>query len=442
MCGQSHGAGPAGAFERGREEIRTGRRTLLAAGAAGIAISTATATSSLPRAAAAVSAGTRRRAYVLVLDGCRPDEITRTLMPRTSALRDGGLHHPRATSLPVMETIPNHVMMMTGVRPDRSGVPANSILDRTTGEVREMDRPEDIRVRTIIERLGRFGLTTGTVLSKEYLYGIFGGRATHRWEPAPIVPVSGHAPDLFTMEATLAMVEEHDPHLVFVNLGDIDRLGHSDLTGPLGARAARQAALAATDVQVGRFVDLLKTSGRWATSLVVVLADHSMDWSLPHQLIHLAPVLEADPLLAGNVTIADNGGADLLYWTGDPALLDAAVARMRALASAVPGVLAAHDPRVTPALRTGPLGGDVVVYARAGWRFSDPDQWSNPIPGNHGHPATMPIPFFLAGGHRRVPRGVTSSRRAATIDVAPTLADFFGVGAPRGGYDGRSRLPG
>jgi len=438
MCG----VGRTGAFERGRDEIRTGRRTLLTAGA-GIAISTvaSTVTSSLPRAAAAASAGTRRRAYVVVLDGCRPDEISPALMPRTSALRDGGLHHPRATSLPVMETIPNHVMMMTGVRPDRSGVPANSILDRTTGEIREMDRPEDIRVRTVIERLNRHGLTTGTVLSKEYLYGIFGGRATHRWEPAPIVPVSGHAPDLFTMEATLAMVEEHDPHLVFVNLGDIDRMGHSDPTGPLGVRAARRAALAATDAQVGRFVDLLRSSGRWSRSLVVVLADHSMDWSLPHQLIHLTPVLEADPLLAGNVTIADNGGADLLYWTGDPARLDAAVARMRVLSAAVPGVLAAHDPRVTPSLRTGPLGGDVIVHAKSGWRFSDPDQWSNPIPGNHGHPATMPIPFFLAGGHRRVPRGVTSSRRAATVDVAPTLADFFGVGAPRGGYDGRSRLP-
>ncbi|GAB3038854.1 hypothetical protein GCM10011376_34280 [Nocardioides flavus (ex Wang et al. 2016)] len=427
--------GRSDAFERGRDEIRTGRRTLLAAGAAGIAIS------SLPRAAAAASAGTRKRAYVLVLDGCRPDEITPELMPRTSALRDGGLHHPRATSLPVMETIPNHVMMMTGVRPDCSGVPANSILDRSTGEIRDMDRPEDIRVPTVIERLNRHGLTTGTVLSKEYLYGVFGGRATHRWEPAPIVPVSGHAPDAFTMEAALAMVRRNDPHLLFVNLGDIDRMGHSDLTGPLGVRAARQAALAATDVQVGRFVDLLKSSGRWRTSMVVVLADHSMDWSLPHQLIHLTPALEADPLLAGNVTIADNGGADLLYWTGDPALLDAAVARMVALSSAVPGVLSAHDPRATPSLRTGPLGGDVIVYAKAGWRFSDPDQWSNPIPGNHGHPVTMPIPFFVAGGHRRVPRGVTSSRRAATIDVAPTVADFFGVGAPRGGYDGRSRLP-
>ena len=431
MCGPER----SDAFERGRHEIRTGRRTLLAAGAAGVAIS------SLPGAAAAATGTTGTRAYVLVLDGCRPDEITPTLMPRTSALRDGGLHHPRATSMPVMETIPNHVMMMTGVRPDRSGVPANSILDRTTGEVRDMDRADDIRVQTVIERLNDAGLTTGTVLSKQYLYGVFGSRATHRWEPAPVVPVSGHAPDVFTMDAALAMVTEHDPHLVFVNLGDIDRLGHSDLTGPLGLKAARQAALASTDVQVGRFVDLLTSSGRWEQSMVVVLADHSMDWSLPHQLIHLSPVLEADPLLAGHVTIADNGGADLLYWTGDPSLLDAAVARMIALSSGVPGVLAAHDPRTTPALRTGPVGGDVVVYARAGWRFSDPDQWSNPIPGNHGHPATMPIPFFVAGGHPRVPARTTSSAQAATIDVAPTLSALFGVGAPSGGYDGVSRLP-
>ena len=77
------------------------------------------------------------------------------------------------------------------------------------------------------------------MLSKEYLYGVFGDRATHRWEPAPIIPVSGHAPDQFTMDAALAMVDEFDPHLVFVNLGDIDRFGHADFTGnDAPARAA------------------------------------------------------------------------------------------------------------------------------------------------------------------------------------------------------------
>jgi predicted AlkP superfamily pyrophosphatase or phosphodiesterase len=68
--------------------------------------------------------------YVLVVDGCSPQEITSTLTPNLAALRGTGTNYPAAQSLPVMETIPNHVMMMTGVRPDRSGVPANSVYDR------------------------------------------------------------------------------------------------------------------------------------------------------------------------------------------------------------------------------------------------------------------------------------------------------------------------
>ena len=425
-------------FERGLDDIRTGRRSLLKlAGAGGATIALSTATGWSPAAAAR----SLRRAYVLVLDGCRPDEVTAPLMPRVAALRDAGLNHPFASSMPIMETIPNHVMMMTGVRPDRSGVPANSVYDRAEGVIRDLDRPTDITIGTIIERLNAAGHTTGTVLSKEYLYGVFGDRATHRWEPAPIIPVSGHAPDQATMDASLAMLSEHDPTMMFVNLGDIDRVGHSDLTGPLSLRLARQAALAATDLQVGRFVDALKASGRWKDSIVIVLADHSMDWSLPTSIVRLQPVLDADPLLAGRVVIADNGGADLLYWTGDPAARSAAVARMIALATATPGVLEALDPQVDTTLRTGPVSGDVVAFCRAGWRFTDPDVFSNPIPGNHGHPATRPIPFFIGGGHAAVPRGASASAEARTLDVAPTLADFFGVGAPKGGYDGRSRLP-
>ena len=437
MCEPTH-QNRRPAFGHGLDDIRTGRRSLLkVVGAGGAAVAISTAIGAAPAAAARPP----RRAYVLVLDGCRPDEVTTPLMPRAAALRDGGLNHPFASSMPIMETIPNHVMMMTGVRPDRSGVPANSVYDRTEGVIRNLDRPTDITIGTVIERLNAAGLTTGTVLSKEYLYGVFGERATHRWEPAPVVPVSGHAPDQATMDAALAMIEQHDPSMVFVNLGDIDRVGHSDLTGPLSLRAARQAALATTDLQVGRFVDALTRSGRWQESIVIVLADHSMDWSRPDSVVHLQPVLDADPLLAGQVVIADNGGADLLYWTGDPAARDAAVARMISLAASTAGVLEALDPLTEPTLRTGPLSGDVVVHCRAGWRFTDPDVWSNPIPGNHGHPATRPIPWFIGGGHPLVPRGASATEQARTLDVAPTLADFFGVGAPKGGYDGTSRLP-
>ena len=414
-------------------DARLDRRTLLRAGGAGLLFSTA------PGAPVRAAGGRRRRAYVLVIDGCRPDEIDGGLTPNLQALRDGGLRFPRAASLPVMETLPNHVMMMTGQRPDRTGVPANTIYDRTLGEVRTLDRPSDIRCDTVIERLNRRGHTTGTVLSKDYLYGIFGDRPTHRWEPSPTLPITEHAPDLFTMDAALTMLEELDPSLMFVNLGDIDRFGHADLTGTT-LRAARRAALADTDRPVQRFVDALRSRGTWDDSVLIVLADHSMDWSLPGRAVSLSGPLGEDPLLAGNVAIAGNGGADLLYWTGPRARKAEAIERMRTIATAQSGVLAAHR-RTARRLRLGPEAGDVVVFCQAGWRFSDPDPMtSNPIPGNHGHPATRAIPFFLAGGHPAVPRRSTSARVARTIDVAPTVAAFFGAGHPAQGWDGRNLL--
>jgi hypothetical protein len=406
------------------------RRTFLigAAGAAGLIVGTApTASAAAPNAS---------RVYVLVIDGALPSEITSVLTPRLAALRDSGTNYLAAQSLPVMETIPNHVMMMTGVRPDRSGVPANSIYDRSVAAVRELDRPSDLTFPTVLDRLAARGIPTGSVLSKKYLYGIFGTRASYRWEPAPIVPVSGHAPDQFTTDALIAMVDGPDPRMVFANFGDIDRYGHSDYTGPLTIAAARKAALAQTDLQIGRFIDRLKASGKWSTSVVLVLADHSMDWSTPLGFVTLSRIFAADPLLVGKFAIAQNGGADLLYWTGSAAGRTAGVARMRELALAQPGVLSVHTPA---SLRLPARAGDLVAYARQGWRFSDSSAISNPLPGNHGHPATLPIPFFISGGSSWVRRGVTSAAAARTVDVAPTVGGLFGLTAPSGGYDGVRR---
>ncbi|MDA3629207.1 alkaline phosphatase family protein [Saccharopolyspora sp. WRP15-2] len=374
------------------------------------------------------------RVYSLVVDGCSPDEITPQLTPRLHELREAGTSFPQARSLPVMETIPNHVMMMTGVRPDRSGVPANSVYDAAQGEVRTLDRASDLRFDTLLDRLRDNGKVTGSVLSKEYLYGVFGTRASVRWEPKPVLPITGHAPDLFTANALMSMVDSADPDFAFANFGDVDRMGHADLTGTT-LRAARTAALASADAQVGRFVDHLVDTGRWSSSVLLICADHSMDWSWAHKVISLQKAMGDDPLLAGRIQIAQNGGADLLYFTGPTAERDAAVARMRELALATEGVLSAHDPRD---LRLGAEAGDLLVYCEPGWRFADPEVISNPIPGNHGHPATEPIPFFTTGGHPAVRTG-TSSAEAHTIDVAPTLGALFGLPAPTGGYDGTAR---
>lgn len=409
------------------------RRTVLRVSAVGGASVLLSGAAGAPWAAATPT--TDQRVYVLVVDGCRPDEIDPLLTPNLHALRRDGRWYPQARSVPIMETLPNHAMMMTGVRPDRNGVPANSVYDRAENIVRDLDRASDLIYPTVLERLRHRGFTTGTVLSKEYLYGLFGKRATYRWEPEPLLPVTEHALDVFTHSALVAMVRDADPHLVFANFGDIDRFGHADLTGG-SVQLLRRLALANTDRLIGDFADFLKRTGRWRHSVVMVLADHGMDWSDPQRVVSLNQTFEGDPLLAGQVAYADNGGADVLSWTGPRHQRDKAVRRMRRLASDVPGVLSLHDPR---RLRLGPRGGDLVAYCEAGWRFSDPNFLANPIPGNDGHPATAPIPFLLTGGSPLVRRG-ESSARARTLDVAPTVGAVFGLGRPPGGYDGRSRL--
>jgi hypothetical protein len=102
-------------------------------------------------------------------------------------------------------------------------------------------------------------------------------------------------------------------------------------------------------------------------------------------------------------------------------------------------VPAVHEPAQ---LRLGPEAGDLVATCRAGWRFSDPHVVSGPIPGNHGHPATGPIPFSLSGGHPAVGAGAVSSAPARTIDVAPTMGTLFGLRGPEDACDGTTRIAG
>ncbi|MFT4264422.1 MAG: alkaline phosphatase family protein [Nocardioides sp.] len=428
--------------------ISASRRTVLKAGAAGLVVSAAAGAVGTSAADAAVT--TSKRCVVLVLDGCRPEELDLGITPNITALRDGGIRYPRALSQPIMETIPNHMMMMTGVRPDQNGIPANTVYDRTVAATRDATWSDFAAARTaygsdtLLHHLRGAGLTTGSVLSKTYLYNAFLGEATYQWEPTLALPITGHEVDALTVPAAIQMMTEQDPHLLFVNLGDIDRFGHADIvggltTGLLGNQSlpvVRRTALADTDAQVGRLVTALKSAGHWDDTLLLVLADHCMDWSAVGSVVSLTSVFDADTSLAGSYEIACNGGADLVYWTGSAAGRTAGLARMRELALATTGVLSVHDP-ADLGLGAGALAGDLVAFCRKGYRFSDPTLVSNPIPGNHGHPTTRPIPFFLAGGAVTSPS--VRSHLVATYDVAPTVGAFFGVAAPASGWVGTSR---
>lgn len=404
-----------------RREALAGAGTVAAAGAVGVTI---LADPAPVRADPARPVADDLDVYVIVTDGMRPDELNAAQAPTLHRWATEGTRYTDASSVMIAETLPNHTAMMTGLLPERSGVPANSIWDHATGDERLLDRPSDLRVPTVLDRVRtEAGLTTASVLSKDYLHGLFRGRASVQWAPFPLIPITDHSLDWFTVEALKKTVTDHAPRLTFVNLGDMDRFGHMDLSGT-SLRLARNQAIFNSDHKLWDFEQFLRATGRWERSVVIVLADHGMDWSDPMSLISAAGALDADPALRGRFGIAQNGGADTFAYLGPDHEREASVARLREVVGGLPGVNRLYDPAE---LNLGERGGDLVATCHPGWRFSDPTPFSNPIPGNHGHEVTLGIPFFIGGGHRIVRRGVVVDRPVRTLDVAPTVASLFAL---------------
>ena len=132
---------------------RASRRTFLQAGAAGLLFSTAAG-------APALAAGSqRKRAYVLVIDGCRPDELDSGLTPHLAALRDGGLRFPRrrVDAGHGDDPQPRDDDDRAAPGPHRRAGELR-LRPRSSSAVRDLDQATDIRSDTVIERLNRHGL--------------------------------------------------------------------------------------------------------------------------------------------------------------------------------------------------------------------------------------------------------------------------------------------
>ena len=303
-----------------------------------------------------------------------------------------------------------------------------------------MDRTRDIRCGTVIGRLNRPGYTTGTVLSKEYLYGVFGDRATHRWEPAPIIPVSGHAPDQFTMDAALAMVDEFDPQ------PDVrEPRRHRPVRARRLHRQRRPAAAAAGAGRhrpAGRSGSSTcsKTTGRWRAldrdrarrPLDGLVAPRRRDQPAPARWTptRCSPARSRSPTTAAPTS--STGPAP-------PTSAARAIARMQRIARATAGVLAAHDRRrrgcgsaprpATSSSSARPAGGSA---SRTRPATRSPATTATRPPGRSRSSSAAATPTC--------PRRRASSAHGPHRRRRPDRRRVLRGRRPRGGYDGRNRL--
>jgi ectonucleotide pyrophosphatase/phosphodiesterase family member 5 len=416
------------------------------------------------------------RVYLVVVDGLRPDQVGR--MPQLAELAEAGTFYTAGRAGMVAETGPNHTAMVTGMRAARNGHAGNSVpgLPENVGEDPRYLKADSLF--TLIQRQAP-EYRTASVNAKTYVTNTQHHDRTASGDgdadsvyDAPVTEPDDAARDVFTGPEGLRVSQDVDPDFLFWNLGDVDRAGHLDVSGGLfdgvevdGTEPAFQAvALQQADVMLRGMVEQLKQDGRWEETVFIVTADHSMDWSMADRFIDLAGDFEADDLLADEVVTAVNGGACLyaLRSPDDPDA-DERLKRMRAIALATEGVRDALYLRPNPAdggeehfvgrvhPQWGLLGdytGELIVTVEQGWRIGHGGMDSNPIPGNHGHPETLPIPVIVSGGWE----GIRSQRiepdgdvaltdepdgQARNIDLAPTAAWLLGLNPPPGGFDGR-----
>jgi ectonucleotide pyrophosphatase/phosphodiesterase family member 5 len=458
---------------------RIGRRVFLRGALATGAVAAAPVRAPSVRAAPGSGAGGEApvRVYLVVVDGLRPDEVA--LMPTLSTLAAEGTYYPEARADMVAETSTNHASMITGMRPTRHGIAANAV---PTLPVRPSDDPRYLKADSLFTLLARQApqLVTAAIGAKTYVADLCRHDRTgdgdtdagHVNEPLVVVPVAlDSAPDEETGTEAVVISREHDPDLLFLNLGDVDRMGHFDETGGMTEGqlpALRRATLLRADAQIARLVAELRRSGRWESTVFMVTADHSMDWSRRDRGLNLAPRFQADELLRDEVLAAINGGASLYALRSpDEPRADERLRRMRELALSVEGVEHALYLRPNPADGgerhwvghvfpqwglAGDMVGDMIVTVAPGYRLGHdlraPEVVANPIPGNHGHPTTLPIPIVVSGGWDGVrAQDVTPSDelsvtdedpgQARNIDLAPTAAWLLGLHGPPGGFDGR-----
>lgn len=264
---------------------------------------------------------------VAVVDSLMPEDISNG-MTNVQALMANGTSYTESRSVFSAETIPNHVAMMTGVYPDRNGIPTNNFWDKEAApnapDDEDLDNPNEIEAKTLftwIDEKCRRGadainadITTAATMSKKYLHQIFLGDANDpqendagisnvepdlHWDPTTspgyIDQGSEHTVDNFTgpQAATDLMAAD----FIFINLGDVDRSSHA------GGGTARNVTRVTADEQIGSLVTQLQDAGRWENTVFILTSDHGMDFSDPTSNAPEGEAVFTDPM---NVVGAGN----------------------------------------------------------------------------------------------------------------------------------------
>lgn len=389
-----------------------------------------TASPSVPLATAAAEG--RAPVTILVsIDGFRPDYLDRGVTPNLSALAAGGVSAAMRPSFP-SKTFPNHWAIVTGLRPDRNGIVANTMEDpRRPGETFTMatDDPfwwneaepiwvaaEEAGIRTATMFWPGANVGWGGTLKPHGHDGVEGGTRPEDWQQfnQAVTGVQRVNAILDWLRRPAAI----RPKFLTLYFDTVDSAGHG--FGPAAPETTQ--AVADVDAVIGRLTAGLRDLGQPAN--LIVVADHGMAPTSSERVVALDTVLPA-----ADARVVESGP----YATFVPAPgRDAAVAA--ALLKPWPHMQCWRKSAIPVRFHYGKNDRvpPFLCLAEDGWSLAKTKPDRPFTGGNHGYDndqADMRA-LFIANGP-----AFAHGRTLATfdnVDVAPLLRDLIGLPAAQG----------
>lgn len=410
------------------------------------------------------------RQLLIVVDGLRPDYVTREVMPNLSALGRRGVVFARHHSVYPTVTRVNAASISTGAYPETHGLLGNSVFFPKVDAARFLDTSDRgalmkmaaaegqlLTAPTLGELLQRAGrrmlvvssgsggsalLNNHTVAGGAILHPQFTLPESLAGEMKAIGPVpkgDAAALDRYAVDAFLAVGVKQDPSVTVMWLGALDATAHEHGIGAPDT----QVILRHVDAEIGRIEAGLRSAGLHERYNIWVTSDHGFSTytggiDVPAMVGPFAATLpDGSPRIVA-------GGGTIYVRDGDRGVIAALVAKLQL----TPGVGAIF----TRAAQPGSLDGGVpgtLSFDAARWTHDrsaqilfSPD-WSDAAnahgfrgssasTGVAGHGSTSPwdIHNTLVAAGPDLKRGVTLQSPSANADFAPTFLRLFDITLP------------
>ncbi|HUJ42704.1 MAG TPA: ectonucleotide pyrophosphatase/phosphodiesterase [Opitutaceae bacterium] len=199
-----------------------------------------------------------QRVLIISVDGLRPDCLLLADAPVLHGLIKNGAYTMWARTVAEAITLPAHTSMLTGVTSRKHGVEWNRDLPLFT--------PVYPQVPTIFEMAARAGYRTALVAGKAKFDTLNKpGTVTY----ATILS-GDRGTDAGVAAAAVAVIEQHQPDLLFIHFPGVDTVGHAKGWGS----PEQLAAVAALDGHIQDVLAALERAGCRAHTVVIVTADH------------------------------------------------------------------------------------------------------------------------------------------------------------------------